>query len=113
MAERIQFSDDHSTWTIERSDEPGQPPIRMVRKGQGIENMDRDFDVAYWQALGSDAISRAAWELVELYLITKGRADDIRLRRHVGGFKRIRRKVSHRRGVRGNELHGAPIHEGP
>ena len=27
---------------------------------------DRDFDVAFWQEQGDDAIFRAAWEMVEL-----------------------------------------------
>src|SRR5213080_4519016 len=112
MRDRFQFQDDHSTWTVETSNAPGEPPLKMLRVGRGIENMDRDFDEAFWQALGSSAISQAACELVELYLISKGRADDIRLQRSVGGLKRIRRTVSNRGRACGDEIHGAAPHKG-
>src|SRR5262245_55006193 len=112
MAERVEFRDHHSTWTVESSADPDEPPLRMLRVGQGLEHMDRDFDEAFWQALGSNAISKAACELTELYLTTRGRADDIRLQRSVGGLKRVRRALPDRRRPRGDEVHGAPSHEG-
>ena len=112
MSDCIQFQDDHSTWTVEISMDSNEPQLRMVRMGRGIENMDRDFDEAFWQALGSSAISQAACELVELYLISKGRADDIRLQRSVGGLKRVRRTISNRRRPRGDEVYGAETHKG-
>ncbi len=112
MTDRKVYEDNHSTWTVEIDRDSDQPQLRMVRVGRGIENMDRDFDEVFWQALGSSAISQAACELVELYLISKGRADDIRLQRSVGGLKRVRRTISHRGRTRGNEVHGTPPHEG-
>ena len=112
MSDHVQFQDNHSTWTIEISNDSNQPQLRMIRMGRGIENMDRDFDEAFWQALGSSAISQAACELVELYLISKGRADDIRLQRSVGGLKRVRRTISNRGRTRGDEIHGTPSHKG-
>jgi hypothetical protein len=108
MSDRFQFRDNYSTWTVETSNNPGEPPLKMLRVGQGIENMDRDFDQAFWQALGSGAISRAACELVELYLTSKGRAHDLRLQRSVGGLKRVRRTVSRRGRVRRKEASGRP-----
>src|SRR5438552_7604147 len=113
MKDRFEFRDEHSTWTVETSDEPGEPPLKMLRVGQGIENMGRDFDEAFWQALGSDAISRAACELVELYLTSRGRADDLRLQRSVGGLKRIRRAISDRGRLRRDEVHRAAPDERP
>src|SRR5438874_946172 len=112
MTERVQFRDDHSTWTVETSSDPNEPPLRMIRVGQGIENLDRAFDQAFWQALGSNAISLAACELVELYLTSRGRANDLRLQRTAGGLKRVRRALPDRRRVRGDEVHGAPADEG-
>ena len=38
-------------------------PFVIERFGR-IEDMDRSFDVEYWQRQGSEAIFRAAWELV-------------------------------------------------
>ena len=32
-----------------------------------IRDLDRSFDIQYWQQQGHAAIFRAAWELVELY----------------------------------------------
>ncbi len=32
-----------------------------------IGEMDRSFDIEYWQRQGDAAIFRAAWELVETY----------------------------------------------
>src|SRR4051794_38327942 len=75
VGERVKLEDSHSTWTVETSSEPGEPPLRMLRVGKGIEHMDREFDEFFWQRLGSDAISRAACELVELYLAARGRAE--------------------------------------
>src|SRR5579862_3205506 len=112
MSENIPFQDEHSTWTVETGSSPDEPSLRMVRVGRGIENVDRDFDEAFWQALGSSAISQAACELVELYLTSRGRADDIRLQRAVGGLKRVRRALPDRRRPRRDEVHRAAVHEG-
>ena len=95
MSKTTRFRDAHSTWTIETGTEPGESPLRMIRAGRGIENMDREFDVAFWQALGSNAISLAACELVELYLTSKGRAGEIPMKRSVGGLRRVRRRGQH------------------
>ena len=112
MNDQVQFEDSHSTWTVEIERDTDQPQLRMLRVGRGIEHMDREFDEAFWQALGSSAISHAACELVEQYLISKGRADDIRLQRSVGGLKRVRRTLPNRGRTRGDEIHGAKAHKG-
>ena len=66
-------------------------PFVIERFGR-IEDMDRSFDVEYWQRQGSEAIFRAAWELVELAHRQKGlNPDDLRLQRTVGSFQRLER----------------------
>ena len=44
----------------------------MERFGS-IRDMDRSFDIEYWQRQGDAAIHRAAWELVELHIATRAR----------------------------------------
>ena len=70
MSNQVQFDDSHSTWTVEIDRDTDRPQLRMMRGGRGIEQMDREFDEAFRQALGSSAISQAACELVEQYLIS-------------------------------------------
>jgi hypothetical protein len=62
----------------------------MMRHGKNIRDMDRSFDIEYWQRQGDAAIVNAAWELVEFYLREKG-INDTRLQRTVEYFQRERR----------------------
>jgi hypothetical protein len=66
----------------ERSD------IVMMRYGP-IEEMDRSFDIDFWQRQGDAAIFRAAWELVESSCRDRGmNPDELRLQRSVEAFQR-------------------------
>ena len=62
----------------------------MMRHGKNIRDMDRSFDIEFWQRQGDAAIVNAAWELVEFYLRQQG-INDIRLQRTVEYFQRERR----------------------
>ena len=58
----------------------------MERRGR-LADMDRSFDIAYWQRLGPDAIFKAAWQLVVL----EHPHDDLRVDRAVESFQRRQR----------------------
>ena len=62
----------------------------MMRFGKDIKEMDRSFDIEFWQRQGDNAIVNAAWELVEFYLKQRG-INDSRLQRTVEHFQRERR----------------------
>lgn len=63
----------------------------MEKRGR-IEDLDRSFDVQYWQAQPEAARFAAAWELVELAWKLKGRDPrELRLQRTVENFQRQRR----------------------
>jgi hypothetical protein len=63
----------------------------MERYGR-IEEMDRKFDVAYWQRLGPEAILEAAWQMaVEAHQSDLDGSNELRLRRTVESFQRRRR----------------------
>jgi hypothetical protein len=75
-------------------------PARAVPMGEGsefvmerygrIREMDRSFDIEYWQRQGDAAIFRAAWELVELYWRIHDRdPNELRLQRSVESFERL------------------------
>jgi hypothetical protein len=51
----------------------------MMRFGR-IEDMDRSFDIEFWQRQGDAAIFRAAWELVEAYWRDRSGVDPIQAR---------------------------------
>jgi hypothetical protein len=60
----------------------------MERFGS-IRNLDRSFDIEYWQRQGDSAIFRAAWELVEFYYRDRGLdPNELRLQRSVESFQR-------------------------
>jgi hypothetical protein len=62
----------------------------MERFGK-LQEMDRSFDIEYWQKQGDAAIFRAAWELVEFYYRDRGlNPDDLRLQKTVENFQRAR-----------------------
>jgi hypothetical protein len=54
-----------------------------------LAEMDRSFDIAYWQRLGPAAIFEAAWQLVvQAHSRTIQDPDELRLRRSVETFQR-------------------------
>jgi hypothetical protein len=64
-----------------------QSNFAMMRFGR-LEDMDRSFDIEFWQRQGDAAIFRAAWELVESYCRDRGmNLDELRLQRSVETFK--------------------------
>ncbi len=61
----------------------------MERTGK-LEDLDRSFDVEYWQRQGSAAIFAAAWEMVVEAWKLKGRdPDELRLQRTVESLQRL------------------------
>ena len=72
-----------STAPVERSSD-----FVMMRFGR-IEEMNRSFDIEYWQRQGDAAIYREAWELVEAYWRDRGlNPDELRLQRSIATFQR-------------------------
>jgi len=69
---------------------PEDGRLTMMRYGR-IEDMDRSFDLAFWQAQDATARWKAGWELVEFYLKLKGRTNELRLQRTVESFQRQQR----------------------
>jgi hypothetical protein len=62
--------------------------VVMERFGS-IREMDRSFDIEYWQRQGDSAIFRAAWELVEFYYRDRGvDPNELRLQRSLETFQR-------------------------
>jgi hypothetical protein len=60
----------------------------MERFGK-LQEMDRSFDIEFWQRQGDAAIFRAAWEMVELYHRDRGLdPNELRLQRTVENFQR-------------------------
>ena len=61
--------------------------VVMERKGK-IEDLDRSFDIRFWQAQSDAAKFAAAWELVTTAYQLKGRdPDELRLQRTVENFQ--------------------------
>lgn len=58
----------------------------MMRFGSNIADLDKSFDIEYWQRQGAAAIFNAAWEMIEFYLREKG-INDSRLQRTVEHFQ--------------------------
>ncbi len=74
---------------ITRSTESGQ--FTMMRSGKNLSDMDRTFDIEFWQRQSDTAIFDAAWEMVECYLRDRGIApDEYRLQRTIENFQRTR-----------------------
>ena len=60
----------------------------MERFGK-LKDMDRSFDIEYWQRQGDAAIFRAAWEMVEFYYRDRGLdLNELRLQRTIENFQR-------------------------
>ena len=61
----------------------------MERFGK-LQDMNRSFDIEYWQRQGDAAIFRAAWEMVEFYYRDRGLdLNELRLQRTVENFQRL------------------------
>lgn len=69
--------------------ESGGGQLTMMRFGKNIAEMDKSFDIEFWQRQGDAAIFEAAWEMVEFYLREKN-INDFRLQRTVENFQRTR-----------------------
>lgn len=69
---------------------PARPGFDFVMERFGnLRDMDRSFDIAYWQRQGDAAIFRAAWELVEFYHRDQGKEPhELRLQRTIEMFQR-------------------------
>jgi hypothetical protein len=62
----------------------------MERYGR-LPDMDRSFDIAYWQRLGPAAIFEAAWRMVvDAHVLEPGGPHELRLRRTIEKFQRQR-----------------------
>ena len=65
------------------------PDGSSMRYGR-IEDMDRSFDLDFWQKLGTEAIFKAAWELAKDYHRKQGMTEDeFRFQRSFSDFKRM------------------------
>lgn len=61
----------------------------MERKGK-IEDLDRSFDIQFWQAQSDAAKFAAAWELVVTAYRIKGKdPNELRLHRSIENFQRL------------------------
>jgi hypothetical protein len=68
---------------------PERSEVVMERFGT-MRELDRSFDIEYWQRQGDAAIFRAAWELVESYWRALGRdPDELRLQRSIESFQKL------------------------
>lgn len=71
------------------SSENNAGQLTMMRFGKNIAEMDKSFDIEYWQRQGDKAIFQAAWEMVEFYLRDR-KINESRLQRTVENFQRTR-----------------------
>lgn len=69
--------------------EKTKPRFVMERKGK-LEDLDRSFDLTFWQAQEDTVRFAAAWEMVVFAHRLKGRDEDqLRLQRSVESFQRL------------------------
>ena len=79
---RQQKSDSSPASTLHQADS-------FMERFGSIRNMDRSFDIEYWQRQGDAAIYRATWELVELYHRSQGKdPNELRLQRSIENSQR-------------------------
>lgn len=63
----------------------------MERKGR-LKDLDRSFDIKFWQRLGPEAIFDEAWRMVlHAHGIGEEENDQFRLQRTVENLRRLRR----------------------
>ena len=88
--------------------------MMFARTGK-VEEMDRSFDVEFWQAQGDEAIFRAALEMAVEYSVYElgYRPDQLRLERSIVRIGNRRSPVSDDRWLCGDEVQRAIPHEGP
>lgn len=68
------------------------PGVAVTERYGRLHEMDRAFDVAYWQRLGPEAIFEAAWKLVvEAHARDPRGEEELRLCRTVESFQQVRR----------------------
>jgi hypothetical protein len=67
--------------------ESGQ--FTMMRFGKNLAEMDKSFDIEFWQRQGDAAIFQAAWEMIEFYM-RENNVYEPRLQRTVENFQRTR-----------------------
>ena len=66
-------------------------PLSMMRRGR-LEDLDRSFDVQFWQQQEPKARFQASWELIVHAWRAKGRdVRQLRLQRSVENFQRQQR----------------------
>ena len=71
-----------------RKDSGSASPLVMEHVGK-VKDMNREFDVTFWQAQDAATRFRAAWEQVEFYYAMKGLPkDELRLHRSVESLQR-------------------------
>ena len=67
------------------------PRIVMERLGR-IQNLDRSFDVEFWQRQGPAVIFSAAWEMVvDAYRLKRKSVSELEFQRTVENLQRTRR----------------------
>ncbi len=70
-------------------EERPEPRFTMMRKGK-LEDLDRSFDLSFWQAQDDTARFAASWELVVFAEKLKGKDGyQLRLQRSVETFQRL------------------------
>jgi hypothetical protein len=80
---------DHDSTPVSVKCKPQASEPVMERYGT-MRELDRSFDIEYWQRQGDAAIFRAAWELVESYWRASGRdPNELRLQRSVETFQKL------------------------
>ncbi len=63
----------------------------IMRFGKNISEMDKSFDIEYWQRQTSGERLSAVWEMVKTYHLRKGESEhELRLQRTVEHFQRKR-----------------------
>jgi len=66
-------------------------PLSMMRRGR-LEDLDRSFDVQFWQQQEPQARFQASWELIVHAWRAKGRdVRQLRLQRSIENFQRQQR----------------------
>ena len=70
---------------------PKEPRVFVMERYGRLSEMDRSFDIAYWQRLGPAAIFDAAWHMVvDAHSKNSTNGDELRLRRTDETFQRQR-----------------------
>jgi hypothetical protein len=70
---------------------PDTPPFTVTERYGKLSEMDRSFDIAYWQRLGPAAIFEAAWQMVvDAHSRRPGGAEELEFCRSVESFGRLR-----------------------